>query len=347
MRDVRKVVAGFRIGIPSNRGARLPWIDAARGFALLAMAAFHFTWDLAAFNWIDATIVDSRAFHLFGHAIAASFLFLSGYSLALARRARGNLWRDPRHWRRWGQVVAAAGAVTLASYRLFPEAPIFFGILHCIALSGLIALALVEAPAAAIFSAAALALFAPSLFAAPVFDAKVLWWTGLSTFQPASNDYRPLLPWLGFMLLGMGAANLRGRVLASAIAPPHGLAPRLPPSPRHGGERQPRRAFARLAVLGRHSLAFYLLHQPILYGALALVGPQTAPMDEAVFLSQCAAQCIGSGADAARCEASCACFLHRAQVSGQWRALARGELTESEKSAARDAAAACYSATAR
>ncbi len=249
---------------------RLPWIDAARGGALLAMAAYHLTWDLAEFHWIDGAVVASRAFHFLGHGIAASFLALSGYSLVLARRARGKaLWRDPHYWRRWGQIVAAAGAVTLASYRLFPEAPIFFGILHCIALSSLIALPFVEAPVAVTILAAALAFAAP-LLASSLFDAPLWWWTGLSAITPASNDYRPLLPWLGFVLLGVGLA-------------------RTPPA--RAEKRGPAQPFITpLAFLGGHSLAFYLIHQPVLYGALALIGPQAA-IDEAGFLAQCAAQC--------------------------------------------------------
>ena len=187
---------------------RINWIDATRGLALLAMAAYHFTWDLVAFRWVDPALILSRPFHLLGHAIASTFLLLSGASLVLARKTRGHaLWRDPRYWRRWAQIAAGAGAITLVSFQMFPQAPIFFGILHCIALSSLIALPFVEAPMALTLGAAALALAAPSLFASTAFDAKALWWTGLETVTPASNDFRPLLPWLGFVLLGVAAAN--------------------------------------------------------------------------------------------------------------------------------------------
>lgn len=302
---------------------RLPWIDAARGGALLAMAAYHLTWDLAGFHWIDGAIVLSRAFQLLGHVIAVSFLTLSGYSLVLARRARGApLWRDPRYWRRWGQVAAAAAAVTLATYRLFPEAPIFFGILHCIALSSLIALPFVEAPVVAVFLAAALAFAAP-LLGSPMFNAAPWWWTGLSTITPASNDYRPLLPWLGFVLVGVATAKL--------------------PPPAHRERERNRPFIAPLAFLGGHSLAFYLAHQPILYGALALIGPQAAPaIGEAAFIGQCVAQCSLSDAAPGRCEASCACVVARARTAERWRALVSGALTDAQKAATHDDAVSCY-----
>lgn len=299
---------------------RLPWIDAARGVALLAMAAFHFTWDLAAFGWIDGGVTASRGFHLIGHGVAASFVALAGFSLVLARRARNQpLWRDPRYWRRWAQVVAGALAISLVSFQLFPDAPIFFGILHCIALSSLLALPLVEAPLAVVLGVAALALAAPLLFAAPVFDGKMWWWTGLPTFQPASNDYRPLLPWFGVLLLGVAAARLFSAREGRAT-----------PAPRP------------LALLGRHSLAFYLIHQPILYGALALIGPQTAPaVSEAAFAGQCVAQCYASGASDSVCETSCACVIRRAKAAGRWSALASGALTAEQKVETHRDAVAC------
>ena len=211
---------------------RISWIDAARGLALLAMAAYHFTWDLTAFRWIDPAVIMSRPFHLLGHVIAATFLLLVGASLVLARTTRDHaLWRDPRYWRRWAQVAAGAGAITLVSFQMFPQAPIFFGILHCIALSSLIALPFVEAPVALTLAAAALALAAPSLFASAAFDPKALWWTGLETVTPASNDFRPLLPWLGFVLLGVAGARLPLAASGARSGDSPASAPTIAPRP--------------------------------------------------------------------------------------------------------------------
>jgi uncharacterized membrane protein len=303
---------------------RLPWIDVGRGAALVAMAAYHFTWDLADFNWIAAGVTSSPLFHVIGHMIAASFLTLSGASLVLAQRARGPLWRDARYWRRWGQIAAAAGGISALTFWLFPQAPIFFGILHCIALASLLALPLVEARPAATLGVAALALVAPKLLSSTIFDVKLLWWTGLSTFSPASNDYRPLLPWLGFVLIGVAAAHLilparRG----GALAPPPVLRP--------------------FAYLGRHSLAFYLIHQPVLFGALSLIAlfAASAP-DEAAFAGQCIAQCSSSGVAATICERSCACVADRAKNAGRWPALLGNSLDAGQKAATHDDAVACY-----
>ena len=186
---------------PAAKPSRLLWVDSARGLALWAMFAFHLTWDLGYFGWIDPALLYSRGFHWLGHAIASSFLLLVGIGLVLAGRARGPLLRSRGFWRRWAIIVAAAAAISAVSFRLFPQAPIFFGILHLIAAASLIAAPLVDAPAWLILALGALALAAPDFLAGPFFNAKIFWWTGLGTFEPPSNDYQPLFPWLGVVLL--------------------------------------------------------------------------------------------------------------------------------------------------
>ncbi|WP_294541091.1 heparan-alpha-glucosaminide N-acetyltransferase [uncultured Rhodoblastus sp.] len=310
---------------------RLPLVDLARGLALWAMLVFHLIWDLAAFGWIDADAPHTPFLRWFGHAIAVSFLLLVGYSLVLAQNAtgleQGPLWRSAKFWRRWGQIALAAAAISAVSFFLFAETPIFFGMLHCIALSSLIALPLLAAPAALAFVLGVAALAAPHFLASSLFDAKIFWWTGLGTYQPPSNDFRPLLPWLAFVLFGMALAKW-------AKLP-------LPVSTRRGrGERGLGRA---LTFCGRHSLAFYLIHQPVLFGLFTLLGFFVTPTPDAgPFQRQCAMQCVNAGAAAELCEKSCACVIDRAKSAGLWNVLARDRLTEAQKSLVHDAAMACY-----
>ncbi len=328
------------------KAARLAAVDLARGLALWAMLGFHMTWDLAHFGWIDPDAVDARAFHWLGHAIAISFLALVGFSLVLADEARGPLWRSPKYWRRWGEIALSAGAISAASYWLFPATPIFFGILHCIALASLVALAFLRAPPVVALGAGVLALLAPHFLASSVFDAKIFWWTGLGTFEPPSNDYQPLLPLLGVVLFGLALGRwvrlplpvstgrgrrVRGRgFLPQRLRRPQSQdlssveanapAPRRSPLPARGA-RGLNRA---LAFCGRHSLSFYLVHQPLLFGLFTAIGLVVAPPPDArIFLRQCAVQCVNDGAAADICEQSCACVMNRAQKDGvgpNWRA---------------------------
>ena len=83
----------------------------------------------------------------------------------------------------------------------------------------------------------------------PVFDQFALGWIGFMTAKPYTEDYVPLLPWAGVVFCGIavGHALVRNRfaALAPIAAPPRWL-----------------------AWLGRHTLAVYMLHQPVLLGVL-------------------------------------------------------------------------------
>jgi uncharacterized membrane protein len=316
---------------PAPRPAfpRLGWLDSARGLALWAMFGFHLTWDLAHFGWIDHGTPYTAGFHWLGHAIGASFLTLVGISLALAGQARGPLLRSPAFWRRWAKIVAAAAAISAASFWLFPDTPIFFGILHCIALASLIAAPLVAAPAWILLAAGALALAAPQVLAAPFFDAKIFWWTGLGTFAPPSNDFRPLLPWLAFVWFGVALGQWIARRTQGEAPPARPARPGL---------------LARaLAFCGRHSLAFYLIHQPLLFGLFSLLALfVVSPVQESNFVRQCAAQCFQDSGEAELCEKTCACTVARAKAGGYWLPMARDDLTPAQKIQAHDAIMTCF-----
>jgi len=83
----------------------------------------------------------------------------------------------------------------------------------------------------------------------PLFDGAWLNWIGMMTYKPPTEDYVPLFPWLGVVLIGVAIGTALPRIQRSLAA---------------ADRRSPRW----LAWLGRHSLIIYLVHQPILVGAL-------------------------------------------------------------------------------
>ena len=105
----------------------------------------------------------------------------------------------------------------------------------------------------ALWSLGLLAVMLPYYVAHPWFDSRWTNWIGLVTRKPATEDYVPLLPWLGLMWWGVAS----GRWL---LAHQPGWLTATLPGPLHG-----------LALLGQWSLSFYMLHQPVLIGLLMLV----------------------------------------------------------------------------
>ncbi len=234
---------------------RNAWVDAARGAALLPMMVFHFAWDLSTFGMIETQIAADPFWMWLARLTAGSFLFVSGIGLALGARAGV----APRAYlRRIGVIAAAAALVSIATFIYLPGFGVFFGILHAIALGSLLAWPLLRAPGWLVGALAAAAFTAPLWAAHEFFNAPVFWWTGLSLRVAPSADYIPILPWIAPMLAGL--------LLGRAIPMQAGPAPRW------------------LTWPGRHTLAIYLLHQPVLIGGLLAVQPLLTPSPQAIAL---------------------------------------------------------------
>jgi uncharacterized membrane protein len=228
-------------------GERLALIDVARTVALLGMAVFHFVFDLELFGYLEPGTTVTGGWALFARLVAGSFLFLSGVSLVLAH---GGAIRWPGVWRRLGKLVAAAALVSLGTYVAFPQAFVFFGILHSIALCGLIGLALIRVPGVVLLLLAVAVVMVDRTVALEALNSRWLAWTGLHAVNPWAVDFVPVFPWLGAVLAGMGAAKLA----AAAGLWDRARAVQAGPWPQ------------RLAWPGRHSLVIYLVHQPVLIG---------------------------------------------------------------------------------
>ena len=277
-------------------GRRLQWLDIARGLALLAMASYHFMWDLASFGYLEPGYPSTGWPRLYARAIASTFLFLAGFSLVLAH-GNGIRWRS--FWKRWFIVAGAAALVTVASYFAIPEGLIHFGILHAIAAASLIGLLFLRAPWPLTFLVAIVVFVAPFYLRSAAFNQPWFWWIGLSTEPRQSFDYVPLLPWLAAVLAGIGVARLP--FLARKLRQ------------YESGEKPLGKLKSALAFLGRHSLVFYLVHQPVLISILygvSLAYPATGHPD--AFIRSCVATCLPD-ANEPFCRRYCDCALEGLQ----------------------------------
>ena len=185
---------------------RLPWIDAARGIAIVAMVVYHFSWDLRFFGFIATDVASAPGWVIFARLIAGSFLFLVGVGLVLA--ARGGIDRR-RFLIRLAMIAAGASAVSLGTWFAIPNAFVFFGILHLIAVSSVLGLLFLRLPALApVLRWPPASSWPGSTVSLPIFDQPWLLWIGLGTVPPVSNDYTPIVPWFGVVLAGMATAKL-------------------------------------------------------------------------------------------------------------------------------------------
>ncbi len=309
--------------IASGHKGRIAAIDIARTIALLAMAVYHFSWDLEFFGYAHPGMTAESGWKLFARTIASSFLVLVGISLVLAH-GRQIRWRQFAV--RLAQILAAAAAITAVTWYATPNSYIFFGILHHIALASVLGLAFLRLPwfVTAMVAAAVIAL--PHYFRPDLLAHRLLVWTGLSPIGTVSNDFVPLFPWFGAVLSGIALGTLAVRLGAfdrMREIRPFGALPRWMTFP------------------GRHSLAFYLIHQPVLIACVWLAFQVTPP---AVTVGDarpgCERQC-GESRSEAFCTVYCTCVLDALDGQGILGPVMRGTANEAQSKALGDARDMC------
>ncbi|MER9723301.1 MULTISPECIES: DUF1624 domain-containing protein [unclassified Mesorhizobium] len=307
---------------------RIVAIDVVRGIALIAMASYHFTWDLENFHYTDPGLTAVGWWKIYARCIASTFLFLVGVSLFLAH---GRQIRWTGFWKRFAMVAVAAAAISAVTYFITPDSFIFFGILHQIALASLLGLLFLRLPSLLTLVVAAVVIAGPIYFRSEAFDHPALWWVGLSAINPRSNDYVPLFPWFGAVLLGIAAAK---------FASTTGLLARLA-TLGSGSWTRP------LTFIGRHSLAFYLIHQPLLFGCVWLfsqIAPAPVETREVIFLKECQVSCEQQR-DTEFCTSYCVCMLDTLQSEAAFDRLYNGDQTPEFKAHLGELAGICTART--
>lgn len=279
--------------------SRIKLVDVARGLALIAMAIYHFVWDLDFFGYIDPGTSVSGGWRTFARGIAISFLFIVGFSLYLANRDN---FRAKSYIRRLALILAAAIAITMATLLVTPNEFIYFGILHHIALASVLGLFFLKLPASVVLACGLFSFALPHLIEGGIFNHWLLWWTGIATNVRPSSDFQPLFPLFGVVLFGIAAAK---------------LAKHMDWTPRLATLEWPDQVPV-LGWIGQHSLAFYLIHQPVLISLLWLfsqVVPPPAQDQGALFLNSCNVECAAYR-DEAFCNAYCGCLLDKVDANG-------------------------------
>lgn len=240
--------------------SRRVWLlDELRGLFIILMVLYHMFYDLVyifdvnipAFQWGITTWIQLL--------IAGMFVFLSGIA---SRFSRNNL-------KRGAQCFGLGMVMTLATALFMPSQLVVFGVLHmlgvCMMLFALCRPLLDKIPPLWGMIICALLFFltfntqsgywgmAGWSFQLPEawYSTPLLFWAGFPNPQFWSSDYFPLLPWVFWFLGG----NFAGVFVKDNRCPKWFYQPHS-------------RAFA---FLGRNTIFVYLLHQPVVYGVLAII----------------------------------------------------------------------------
>ena len=239
---------------------RLHLLDTLRGWTLLHMIAYHGLWNLVYLYHVKMDWYTGTLGYVWQQSICWTFILLSGFCWSMSRS----------HWKRGALVFAGGLAVSLVTHVAMPSAAINFGILTFLGSAMLLMIplekGLKKVPAVpGLLASSMLFCLLRNLGGGTFgFESLVLgrvpkglyrnMLTAYLGFPPKSfrsTDYFALFPWLMLFVAGY----FLYRILHS-----------------RGWDRT---LFAKgeipcLTFLGKHSLLVYLLHQPLLYGLMAL-----------------------------------------------------------------------------
>jgi uncharacterized membrane protein len=249
-------------------GDRFVGVDLLRGLAITMMFAYHFCYDLAYFGfapWTTDDMLSQSGWIGWRNLIIISFLTLVGFSRALS-----TVFKPSRSdfWKRWAQISAGATLVSLASYGFAGERWIYFGILHFVAVAVLLHRLILFRLRSALWLATlgATAMVAGFLFSTSALDSPPFNILGFAAHKPQTDDYVPLFPWIGVVLIGLaGGLVWKAHEFIPVAALSHLRA--VVPAPLQKA----------LALMGRWSLTIYLVHQPVLIGIFTIVAGLIRP----------------------------------------------------------------------
>ncbi len=228
-------------------------IDCLRGLAVGLMVVSNFLFDLAFFAGFGQ--FQSGGLDWFARFIAGFFIVVSGISLTLSNaRPDSQVAGFGKSLRRGLKLMGLGLLITGATWLAVGEQMVIFGVLHLIGAGLILAYPFLGRPRLSLI-VGVLVLAAALVSSQLRLDHPWLLWLGLQPHDYSSVDYAPLVPWFGFMLIGVflghtiyPGGELRWQVVdCSALWPSRAL-----------------------SWCGRRSLLIYFVHQPILLGGLAL-----------------------------------------------------------------------------
>jgi len=214
-------------------------LDLMRGIAIIMMIAFHFIYDLNSFGFSQIPLFTHWAGIAWRCLIVFLFLSAVGISLVIAH---GEGIKFKKFLKRLMYLGIAALFISAGTYVMFPDGWVYFGILHLIWFSTIIAISFINLPKTSL-------LIAALILVGSIFDQPNLSFISylLEPYLPlGSVDYYPLFPWLSFVFIGiyLGHNPYYQKIFIFRLN--------------------------WLEVIGKHALIIYLTHQIVLFSIVSL-----------------------------------------------------------------------------
>ncbi len=221
---------------------RFALIDQLRGIGFIMMAFFHFCYDLSYFNIFYVPLFTHPFWIGFRMIILLLFLGMMGTGLYIHVN-RG--FSKRKYSIRLAKITGSALLITLATAIALPDYFVFFGILHMIAVSSILALLFLFLPEKYHSFYAILGVLLLILGNLYPLNLPVEWvWLWNAKLVPSTVDYAPLIPNFGFVLIGISFGKHAEKWAHYKLK---GITAQI------------------FEWCGKNALWLYLVHQPILW----------------------------------------------------------------------------------
>ena len=223
-------------------------LDVSRGIFVLAMIAYHFSWDLGYFGFIDLRVITQGVGLITAQLIGVSFIIIAGISSRLL-----SLSHDfkTKFLKRFFKLISICIIISFATFMLDKNSFIFFGILHFLFVCSILSIIMykIRDTFKLLFIVFILGLISASKITINL--PFTLSWLGFSKEVPMTNDFYPLFPWITFYFFGFWLGEVIYKNLFEKSE--------------KSSTVNPNRFLRFLDYVGQKSLVIYILHQPILF----------------------------------------------------------------------------------
>jgi uncharacterized membrane protein len=233
-------------------------LDILRGCAIIFMIILHLFWDLDYFGILPL----NKNFYSLNILVPVMFFLLVGICQAVNNTKYQSTPKKMylRTIQRGLWVLNLGMLFTLLTTVFLPDKPIMFGVLHCIGCCIILSSPFLRFKSTNVLFAIMIIVIGLSIGVFSTVENPNILQLAAGFHQPNIGqhtiDYFPILPWLGVCLLGIALGNILYKENKRRFP--------LPDLTKY----KPTKIFS---WLGQHSLAIYLLHQPIIAGLLFLL----------------------------------------------------------------------------